>query len=72
MTAAHAAGGTSFGPLYVNFNCASGYFDRSLSVYRQAGRRCPRCGSVVVRDEFMNRSAFTCPVCQRRPRNGRW
>ena len=72
MTEALAAGGTSFDALYVNVNGASGYFDRSLAVYGQAGRPCRRCGATVRRDEFMNRSAFTCPVCQRRPRNARW
>ncbi|GAA2729138.1 bifunctional DNA-formamidopyrimidine glycosylase/DNA-(apurinic or apyrimidinic site) lyase [Cellulomonas aerilata] len=72
MEEALVAGGTSFDALYVNVNGASGYFDRSLAVYGQAGRPCPRCGTAVRRDDFMNRSAFTCPVCQRRPRNGRW
>jgi formamidopyrimidine-DNA glycosylase len=72
MSEALVAGGTSFDALYVNVNGASGYFDRSLAVYGQAGRPCPRCGTPVVRDEFMNRSAFTCPRCQPRPRNGRW
>jgi len=32
-------GGTSFDALYVNVNGASGYFDRSLAAYGQAGRR---------------------------------
>ncbi|WP_432536856.1 bifunctional DNA-formamidopyrimidine glycosylase/DNA-(apurinic or apyrimidinic site) lyase [Kineococcus arenarius] len=68
MTAALAAGGTSFDALYVNVNGASGYFDRSLAVYGQAGRPCPRCGTPVRRDAFMNRSSFTCPACQPRPR----
>jgi len=72
MQEALVAGGTSFDALYVNVNGQSGYFDRSLAVYGQVGRPCPRCGTLVVRDEFMNRSAFTCPVCQPRPRNGRW
>lgn len=72
MGEALAAGGTSFDALYVNVNGQSGYFDRSLAVYGRQGRPCPRCGAPVRRDEFMNRSAFTCPVCQPRPRNGRW
>jgi len=72
MSEALAAGGTSFDALYVNVNGASGYFDRSLAVYGQEGRPCPRCGTPVRRDEFMNRSAYTCPHCQPRPRNGRW
>ncbi|KGM13095.1 bifunctional DNA-formamidopyrimidine glycosylase/DNA-(apurinic or apyrimidinic site) lyase [Cellulomonas bogoriensis] len=67
MSEALLAGGTSFDALYVNVNGASGYFDRSLAVYGQAGRPCPRCGATVVRDPFMNRSSFTCPRCQRRP-----
>jgi formamidopyrimidine-DNA glycosylase len=66
------AGGTSFDSLYVNVNGESGYFDRSLSVYGRAGKPCPRCGTPIRRDPFMNRSSYTCPVCQRRPRNGRW
>lgn len=72
MRAALVAGGTSFDALYVNVNGASGYFDRSLAVYGQAGRPCPRCDSPVRRDVFMNRSSFTCPTCQPRPRRGRW
>ncbi len=72
MTTALAAGGTSFDSLYVNVNGESGYFDRSLAVYGQEGRPCPRCGTSVRRDPFMNRSAYTCPRCQPRPRNGRW
>ncbi len=72
LVTALAAGGTSFDSLYVNVNGESGYFDRSLAVYGQAGRPCPRCGAPVRRDAFMNRSAFTCPRCQPRPRNGRW
>src|SRR3954468_10934577 len=66
------AGGTSFDALYVNVNGESGYFDRSLAVYGQEGRPCPRCGSPVRRDAFMNRSSFTCPRCQPRPRRARW
>ncbi|MGI4896683.1 MAG: bifunctional DNA-formamidopyrimidine glycosylase/DNA-(apurinic or apyrimidinic site) lyase [Janthinobacterium lividum] len=72
MTAALAAGGTSFDSLYVNVNGASGYFDRSLAVYGQVGRPCPRCGSLVRRDAFMNRSSFSCPSCQPVPRSAHW
>jgi formamidopyrimidine-DNA glycosylase len=72
MTEALAQGGTSFDALYVNVNGNSGYFDRSLKVYGQEGRPCPRCGTPVRRDEFMNRSSYTCPHCQPRPRNGRF
>ncbi|MBV9592362.1 MAG: bifunctional DNA-formamidopyrimidine glycosylase/DNA-(apurinic or apyrimidinic site) lyase [Actinobacteria bacterium] len=61
------AGGTSFDALYVNVNGQSGYFDRSLAVYGQEGRPCPRCGRAINRTAFMNRSSFSCPACQRRP-----
>ncbi len=62
------AGGTSFDSLYVNVNGESGYFGRSLAVYGRAGEPCPRCGAPVRRDPFMNRSAYSCPACQPRPR----
>lgn len=67
MRDALAQGGTSFDALYVNVNGASGYFDRSLAVYGQAGRPCPRCGTPVVREPFTNRSSHLCPVCQPAP-----
>jgi formamidopyrimidine-DNA glycosylase len=67
-----AAGGTSFDSLYVQVNGQSGYFDRSLAVYGREGEPCPRCGALVRRDKFMNRSSFSCPKCQSRPRRGHW
>ncbi|MBV9208433.1 MAG: bifunctional DNA-formamidopyrimidine glycosylase/DNA-(apurinic or apyrimidinic site) lyase [Actinobacteria bacterium] len=72
LGAALAVGGTSFDDLYVNVNGESGYFDRSLAVYGREGLGCPRCGTPVRRDPFMNRSAYSCPRCQPRPRRGRW
>jgi formamidopyrimidine-DNA glycosylase len=72
FTEALDAGGTSFDSLYVNVSGQSGYFDRSLAVYGRAGQPCRRCGSPVRREAFMNRSAFSCPACQPRPRRGRW
>jgi formamidopyrimidine-DNA glycosylase len=63
-----SAGGTSFDALYVNVNGESGYFDRSLAVYGQEGRPCPRCGTPIRRASFMNRSSFFCPTCQKPPR----
>jgi formamidopyrimidine-DNA glycosylase len=68
MNEALAQGGTSFDALYVNVNGASGYFDRSLAAYGQADRPCPRCGTPIRRESFMNRSSFSCPRCQPRPR----
>ena len=68
MTEALGQGGTSFDALYVNVNGASGYFDRSLAAYGQRGRPCGRCGTLIAREVFMNRSSFFCPKCQPRPR----
>ncbi|MBC9956735.1 bifunctional DNA-formamidopyrimidine glycosylase/DNA-(apurinic or apyrimidinic site) lyase [Yimella sp. cx-51] len=68
MREALGQGGTSFDSLYVNVNGASGYFDRSLNAYGRAGRECRRCGALMVRENFMNRGSFSCPVCQPRPR----
>ncbi len=72
MAAALGEGGTSFDALYVNVNGQSGYFDRSLAVYGQENRPCPRCGTAVRRESFMNRSSFSCPRCQPRPRRPHW
>jgi len=69
MAQALAAGGTSFDALYVNVNGTSGYFDRSLNVYGRVGQACYRCGTPIRRDAFMNRSSFSCPRCQPRPRH---
>ncbi|MFG3440141.1 bifunctional DNA-formamidopyrimidine glycosylase/DNA-(apurinic or apyrimidinic site) lyase [Nonomuraea sp. NPDC047897] len=68
MTAALHQGGTSFDSLYVNVNGESGYFERSLEVYGRRDRPCSRCGTPIMREAFMNRSSFSCPRCQRRPR----
>ncbi len=72
MNEALQVGGTSFDALYVNVNGQSGYFDRSLHAYGQEGEPCERCGTPIRRDPFMNRSSYTCPKCQPRPRRGRW
>jgi formamidopyrimidine-DNA glycosylase len=61
-----AEGGTSFDSQYVDVNGASGYFSHSLNAYGRAGLPCPRCGTPMVREAFMNRSSHRCPRCQRR------
>jgi formamidopyrimidine-DNA glycosylase len=68
MAASLAEGGTSFDSLYVNVNGESGYYGRGLAVYGRAGLPCPRCGTPIVRERFMNRSSHFCPACQRPPR----
>ena len=68
LSEALRAGGTSFDTLYVNVNGESGYFDRSLQAYGREGEPCSRCGTPIRRDAFMNRSSYSCPHCQPRPR----
>jgi formamidopyrimidine-DNA glycosylase len=68
MVEALGQGGTSFDSLYVNVNGQSGYFERSLDAYGREGLPCRRCGAVMRREKFMNRSSFYCPKCQPRPR----
>ncbi|NMN94361.1 bifunctional DNA-formamidopyrimidine glycosylase/DNA-(apurinic or apyrimidinic site) lyase [Antrihabitans stalactiti] len=68
MREALAQGGTSFDSLYVNVNGQSGYFSRSLAAYGRQDEPCLRCGAPMRREKFMNRSSFSCPRCQPRPR----
>jgi formamidopyrimidine-DNA glycosylase len=68
MRDALGQGGTSFDSLYVNVNGESGYFDRSLDAYGREGEPCRRCGTLIRREKFMNRSSYYCPKCQPRPR----
>jgi formamidopyrimidine-DNA glycosylase len=60
-----AEGGTSFDAQYLNVNGESGYFSHSLNAYGQQGLPCPRCGRMIVREQFMNRGSHFCPFCQR-------
>ncbi|MEV6768053.1 bifunctional DNA-formamidopyrimidine glycosylase/DNA-(apurinic or apyrimidinic site) lyase [Nocardia sp. NPDC051030] len=69
MSEALLAGGTSFDALYVNVNGQSGYFERSLNAYGREHEPCRRCGAPMIREKFMNRSSFSCPRCQPRPRS---
>ncbi len=71
LSEALAQGGTSFDSLYVDVNGQSGYFSRFLAVYGQSDRPCPRCGTPIIRESFMNRSSYSCPQCQPRPRASR-
>jgi formamidopyrimidine-DNA glycosylase len=68
MAEALRAGGTSFDALYVNVNGEGGYFERELHVYGREGEPCHRCGAPIRREPFMNRSSYSCPRCQPRPR----
>lgn len=65
------AGGTSFDALYVDVNGDAGWFERSLDAYGREGLPCRRCGAPIRREPFTNRSSFSCPRCQPRPRPAR-
>ncbi|MFC4493979.1 bifunctional DNA-formamidopyrimidine glycosylase/DNA-(apurinic or apyrimidinic site) lyase [Streptomyces ovatisporus] len=71
MNAALAVGGTSFDSLYVDVNGESGYFDRSLDAYGREDEPCRRCGTLMRRRPWMNRSSYFCPRCQPAPRTRR-
>ena len=64
-------GGTSFDALYVSVDGVSGLFERSLHAYGREGEPCDRCGTPIRRESWMNRSSYSCPRCQPRPRQPR-
>jgi formamidopyrimidine-DNA glycosylase len=66
-----AQGGTSFDALYVSTEGVSGLFARSLHAYGREGEPCDRCGTPLRREAWMNRSSYSCPHCQPRPRQPR-
>ena len=69
MNEALAEGGTSFDSLYVDVNGQSGYFERGLNAYGREDEPCFRCGRLMIREAFMNRSSFRCPKCQLLPKS---
>ena len=71
LTESLAQGGTSFDALYVSTEGVSGLFERSLHAYGREGEPCDRCGTPLRREAWMNRSSYSCPTCQQRPRQPR-
>ena len=65
LAAAVRAGGTTIRD-YRNAQGGEGEYVRELRVYGQEGSPCVKCGSIVQRVVFGNRSAFLCPACQPR------
>lgn len=66
-----AQGGTSFDALYVSTEGVSGLFARELHAYGREGEPCDRCTTPLRREAWMNRSSYSCPRCQPRPRRPR-
>lgn len=44
---------------------APGGFQKVLKVYRRAGKKCWKCGTMVQRIKLGQRGTFFCPVCQK-------
>jgi len=44
---------------------APGRFQEVLKVYRRAGKKCSKCGTIVQRIKLGQRGTFFCPVCQK-------
>jgi formamidopyrimidine-DNA glycosylase len=57
-------GGTSFND-YRDLWGEAGDNYNHVHVYKQEGRPCPRCGSLIERLVITQRSAHFCPTCQR-------
>lgn len=53
---------------HVSGRCVSGYFGHSLDAYGRQGKSCRRCGTLIIREQFTNRSSRFCPTCQKQPR----
>lgn len=43
-----------------------GYYGQKRLIYQREGEKCPHCGHVVKRVKKGGRSAFYCPVCQKK------
>ncbi len=53
------------GGLYRDLYGRKGEHQAHLSVFRRAGKPCPRCATTIVRTEVGGRATFHCPACQR-------
>jgi formamidopyrimidine-DNA glycosylase len=50
---------------YRDTNGAPGNFQKILQVYRQTGKKCRKCGTIIERLKMGQRSVFFCPRCQK-------
>jgi formamidopyrimidine-DNA glycosylase len=57
-------GGTSFND-YRDLWGQAGENYNHVRVYRQAGKPCPRCGTLIERMEIAQRGTHYCPGCQK-------
>ncbi len=56
--------GTTFSD-YRDSDGNKGGFQNYLAVYGKEGRKCPRCGTEIVRIKQGGRSTYLCPGCQK-------
>ena len=42
-----------------------GGFQKIMKMYRQDGKKCPKCGTIIMRDIIGQRAVFFCPKCQK-------
>jgi formamidopyrimidine-DNA glycosylase len=50
---------------YRDTSGAPGNFQKVLQVYRQAGKKCKKCDTIIRRMVLGQRSVFYCPKCQK-------
>ncbi len=50
---------------YVDLRGQRGDFQDDHRVYRREGKRCPACGSAILREVISGRSSYFCPRCQK-------
>lgn len=56
--------GTSFSD-YRDVKGSKGSFQDHLKVYKKAGKKCAKCGTIIAKSVVEQRSTFYCPTCQR-------
>lgn len=58
------AGGTTISD-FLNVDGSKGNFAAALQVYRRAGEKCFKCGSVIEAVKLGGRTSAYCPLCQK-------
>lgn len=56
--------GTSFSD-YRDAKNLRGSFQNYLKVYKKAGKKCFKCGTIIAKSTVEQRSTFYCPTCQK-------
>ena len=56
-------GGYMENPLFLGDHLTGGY-DERCKVYDRGGEPCPRCGTLITKDEITSRKTFYCRGCQ--------